>query len=190
MNSLKVSWSILSKWSSGNRDEAIKMIMGEETLQTWNMAEGSRIHKIISDNRLKLLPFLSDSAIYEDVDRENDKWVNYFRVRVFDWLEMSMIADVIDVENGLLIDWKTGNKKSTEHNKLQLYCYAYLLSILPSPIEIKEAVIASVYQTPEETIHVRDFSLYKITDEKLEYAENYIESNASEIYSAINNISD
>lgn len=178
MKKLKLSWSILSAWSSGRRDDAITMLMGDSIEGNVLMKEGKRIHEIIANKKLKLLPFIKDTAVFEG-DRENR--INYFKVDVFDWLEMSMVADVLDPIEGLLIDWKTGNRKSTQHNKLQLYVYAYLLSKLPEPIEIKKAVIAKVGEI-DDAILVEDFSLYKINKEKLELAENYIESNACEIY--------
>lgn len=146
--------------------------------------EGKRIHDLIAQKKLKLLPMIKDTAIFEDYDKGINAWTGKTGnpVQVNEWLEMSMIADVLDPKEKLLIDWKSGSRKSTEHNKLQLYVYAYLLSILPEPIEITTGIMAKVEESTEGVITCTDFSLYKINQEKLEYAENYIESNASEIY--------
>lgn len=188
MKKIKLSWSILSAWSSGDKDRAIKMLMGEEMEATFPMEEGIRIHDLIAEKKLLLLPFMSKDAIFEKVVPDREKCINYFRVEIFDWLDISMIADVLDMKSEmgrLLIDWKTGSRKSMEHNKLQLYVYAYALSMLPEPIVIDNAVIAKVGEDSSGAILLEDWSLYKITPEKLELAENYIESNASEIYASL-----
>lgn len=189
MEKIKLSWSIISSWSSGRKDDAIKMYMGAGIEENEYMIEGKRLHKIISEKRLKLLPFIKDTAIFENIEPEKHLWVNYFRVPVFEWLDMSMIADVIDPVEGLLIDWKSGTRNSAQYNKLQLYVYAYLLSKLPNPIAIKDAIIAKVGELDNGVVICEDFCLYKIDNNKLEVAENYIESNASEIYNFLQEIS-
>ena len=185
MEKIKLSWSIISSWSAGRRDDAIKMFMGGNIEDNEYLQEGRRLHKLISDKKLRLLPIIKDTAIFEDINPEEHKWVNYFRVPVFDWLEMSMVADVLDPVEGLLIDWKTGSRKSTQHNKLQLYIYAYLLTKLEQPIYIKSAILAKVSEDVSGAVICDDFSLFSIDDNKLEIAENYIESNASEIFNFI-----
>lgn len=157
------------------------MVRGEKTPTNIYMEEGARIHDIIASKRLKLIPIISDSAIYEDIVPDKKKWVNYFKVPVFDWLDVSMVVDVLDPKNKLIVDWKTGRGKSTEYNKLQVYIYAYLLG--KEGIDIKYGVMAKVREDLSGAILCTDYSIYKITPEKLELAENYIESNASEIYS-------
>lgn len=188
MKKIKVSWSILSQWSSGNKDAAIKMLMGEEIEATLAMEEGKRIHEIISSKRLMLLPFLSEEAVFEKINPEKKDWINYFRVPVNEWLDLSLVIDVLDMKSGLgglVVDWKTGRKKSQEHNKMQVYMYAYALSKLPKPLKVDHGVIAKVFEDESGAIIVQDWSPYKITPEKLELAENYIESNASEIYESL-----
>lgn len=183
MNKIKVSWTILSTWQKGEHEKAIKMMSGEDAIATWQMEEGKRIHKIISDNKLKLLPFMKPTGVFEEIDPENDKWVNYFRVNVNEWLDMSMIADFLDPVEHLLIDWKTGVRSSTEQNKLQLYIYAYLLSL--KGIEINNAIFGKVIEGGDKTIFCNDYTAFKITQEKLDLALNYIETVAGEIYQAI-----
>jgi hypothetical protein len=182
MDKIKLSWTILSSWSAGRQDDALKMFMGGSIAPNVYMEEGKRVHKIISDKKLKLLPFIKETAIYEDIDPEKKKWVNYFRVQVFDWLEMGMVADVLDPVEGLLIDWKTGSRKSNQYNKMQLYIYAYLLRKLDEPIIINQAVLAKVGEDQSGAIICEDFSMYKIDENKLMIAENYIETNASEMF--------
>lgn len=162
--------------------------MGEEIEATLAMEEGKRIHEIISSKRLMLLPFLSEEAVFEKINPEKKDWINYFRVPVNEWLDLSLVIDVLDMKSGLgglVVDWKTGRKKSQEHNKMQVYMYAYALSKLPKPLKVDHGVIAKVFEDESGAIIVQDWSPYKITPEKLELAENYIESNASEIYESL-----
>lgn len=182
MDKIKLSWSIISAWSSGRKDDAIKMIMGDTVAENIYMTEGKRIHKIISDKKLRLLPFIKDTAIFESDGDVIEGRINYFKVNVFDWLDMGMIIDVLDPVEKIIIDWKSGSRKSSEHNKMQLYVYAYLLSKLPEPIEIEKVIMAKVSESQQGVITCDDFCIYKINEEKLAVAENYIESNASEIY--------
>jgi hypothetical protein len=189
MDKIKLSWSILSSWSAGRQDDAIKMFMGGSIEETVYMTEGKRVHELIAKKKLKLLPFIKDTAIFEDIVPDKHQWINYFRVPVFDWLDMSMVADVLDPVEGLLIDWKTGSRKSNQYNKMQLYIYAYLLSKLEEPIIIKQAVLAKVGEDPSGAIICENFSMYKIDENKLMVAENYIETNASEMFLHIKEIS-
>lgn len=182
MEKIKLSWSIISSWSAGRKDDAIKMLMGADIEQTLYMAEGKRIHELISDKKLRLLPFIKDTSIYEGNGDNRSERLNYFRVPVFEWLDMSMIIDVLDPIEKFIIDWKTGTRKSTQHNKMQLYVYSYLLTKLEEPINIEKAIMAKVSESDSGVITCDDFSIYKINESKLELAENYIETNASEIY--------
>lgn len=185
MEKIKLSWSIISSWSAGRKDDAIKMLMGMGIEETVFMSEGKRIHEAISSKKLRILPFIKDTSIYEGNGDNRSERVNYFRVPVFEWLDMSMIIDVLDPEEKFIIDWKSGNRKSTQHNKMQLYVYAYLLTKLPEPIYIEKAIMAKVSESDSGVITCDDFCIYKINEEKLMIAENYIESNASEIYNFI-----
>ena len=187
LKAIKLSWSILSKWSTGrayDQKEALQMLLARdaEREETDAMKEGSRIHKKIALKQMKLLPMMSDNVIFEG-DRELGDFTNYFRVGVFDWLDMSLIVDAIDYENKLIIDWKTGSRNSTQHNKMQLYVYAYLMTKLQdNPLVPENAILAKVYEDTSGAIICSDFSMYSIDENKLTVAENYIETNASEIF--------
>jgi len=175
---LKVSWSILNAWSSGRRDEAIKMLAGIELPKNKFMEEGSRIHDIISSKKLKLIPEISDQAIYEDIRPEDHSWVNYFRVEIFDWLDLSMVVDVLDSPR--IVDWKASTKRSTEHNKMQIYLYALGTEIATGK-KITEGIFATV-KDYDGAIICDDYSVFKINEAKKELAKNYIETIGSEIY--------
>jgi len=182
---MKVSWSILSQWSKGNHDEALLAINGVQQEENVYMQYGKKIHKAISDKKMKLIPEIKDTAIFENIIPEESKWQNYFRADIDDWLEMSMVADVVDPIEGLVCDWKTGYQKSVEHNKLQIYIYAYILKRIRQPIKINTAMPPDVQEDHQGAIYCDDYTVYKITDDKLELAENYIITNASEIYNIL-----
>jgi len=184
MKNLKVSWSILNAWSSGRRDEAMKMLAGIETIQTPAMKRGSKLHDYIASRKLKLIPEISDKAIFEDIQPEKSIWTNYFRVDLTDWLKLSMVVDVYDPENKLIIDWKSGSRRSTEHNKMQIYLYA-LGTEIATGTKIERGIYGAIKEFDGGVI-CNDYSIFKINDEKLELARNYAETIASEIYSFIN----
>ena len=177
---LKVSWTILSAWSAKRYDDVLDYIQGKGIEDNVYLRRGRDIHDTIASGKLKLLPFIKNTAIFEDIRPKEKVWTNFYRVEVFPWLDVSMVADVIDPVEGLVIDWKTAEESSTRQNKLQVYLYAYLLAL--EGIEIKHGVIATVGDDEQGLIRLKDFCMYKIDKEKLDIAENYIESNASEIY--------
>jgi hypothetical protein len=143
------------------------------------MIEGSRIHDIISKEKLKLIPEISDKAIYEDIRPEDHSWVNYFKVEIFDWLDLSMVVDVLDAPR--IIDWKASTKRSTEQNKMQIYLYA-LGTEIATGNKITEGIFATV-KDYDGAIICDDYSIFKISDKKKELAKNYIETIAGEIFS-------
>lgn len=172
---------MLSQWSSGNVDGAMKIYAGVGIPENEAMKFGKEIHDIIASKELKLIPEISKDAIFENTRAEDRrKWVNYFRVRVNEWLEMSMVIDVLD--RGLIVDWKTGARRSTAQNKMQIYIYAFLLSLIN--VRIDQAILAKV-DTSGDSIYCTDYSIYKINDEKRAQALNYIETNAGEIYTSL-----
>lgn len=179
------SWSILNAWSKGNFDMVTKMLMRIQDTDMY-MEDGIRIHEIIAKKKLILLPPRfqdKETGQWEDKEKGINTWTttNTKPIEVFDWLNMSMIVDYLDPVKGVLIDWKSGSRKSSEHSKMQLYVYAYLLSLIG--IKIKVGIIAKVEELPEGAIICTDYSVYKINEEKLEVGRDYIEGNASELAS-------
>ncbi len=182
MKKIKVSWSILNAWSKGNKDEAIKSMAGIESEKNIYMERGVDIHKIISENKLRLIPELTEAATFED----KEKGVNYFIVDINDWLRLSLVIDVIDRVPELIVDWKASKLRSTEHNKLQIYIYALACKKLDIPVT--KGIFATVDQAQSDNgVFCREYSMFKINEEKLELAENYIETVGGEIYSFLNN---
>lgn len=183
MKKIRVSWSVLNTWSSGRRDEAIKMMAGIEMPKNPAMIEGSRIHDIISKQKLKLIPEITDKAIFEDIVPDQKKWVNYFRVEMFPWLDLSMVIDVLD--DPRIIDWKASSKRSTEHNRMQIYIYALGVE-KHLGIKVNEGIFGTV-KDYDGAIICTDYSAFKITDLKRELAANYVETIGSEIYDFLMN---
>lgn len=186
MKKLKVSWTILSAWSKGgtHKDEALAMIAGVQQPPNQYMIRGKRIHNIISRQRLKLIPEISDSAIFEDINPQKKQWINYFKVEVNEWLDLSLVIDVLDTENKTIVDWKTGRTRSYEQNKLQIYVYAYAMELLKIPIN--RGILARVDERKnDKSLYCPDYTIFHINAEKREVGEEYIISNASEIYSEL-----
>ena len=182
MKRLKVSWTILSTWAKGDRDGAMKLLAGIELPRTPAMIEGSRIHDIISQKKLKLIPEITDKAIFEDIQPDKHIWTNYFKVELNDWLDLSMVIDVIDEPR--IIDWKASTKRSTEHNKMQIYLYALGVEKATDK-KITEGIFGTV-KDYDGAIICDDYSVFKINKAKKELALNYAETIAGEIYSFIN----
>lgn len=185
MEKLKVSWTILSTWSKGDRDTAIQMIAGIPTPTNKYMERGKELHNIVSVNRLKLIPEISDTAIFEDIRPEEKVWVNYFKVSINEWLDLSLVVDVLDTQNKLIIDWKASSRRSTEHNKLQIYLYALAMKL--EGYDIEHGIFATIDKDKQhDAVYCKEYSQFKIDEEKLLLAENYIETIGGEIYQFLN----
>lgn len=179
---LRVSWTILSTWSKGDRDTAVKMIAGLPTPTNEYMERGKRIHNVISENKIKLIDEISDEAIFEDFRPDEKVWTNYFKVPITEWLDLSLVIDVLDPSNHLIIDWKASSRRSSEHNKMQIYMYALAMHLEGHDIDY--GIFATVDEAKSDGgIFCREYTKFKINDEKLELAHNYIETVGSDIYS-------
>jgi len=180
---MRVSWSILNAWARGDRDNACRMLAGIETEKTPAMERGIRLHRTIAENKMKLIPIISKNAVFEGVNDYSGVRINYYRVALNDWLYLSLVVDVLDEDNNLIIDWKASRKKSTEHSKMQIYLYALALSKLPVPKKIKYGVYATVKENGK--IYCDDYSIFKINNKKLDLAYNYAITIAGEIKEAL-----
>jgi len=177
---LKVSWSILNAWAKGDKDGALGMIFGRQIVETPAMAEGKRIHKAIARERLPLLPFMDHTYIFEDIRPDDHVWQNYFRVTLSPWLDLSMVADVISLERGVVIDWKTGKTDVTAQDPMQLYIYSHAIGI-DTGATFGIGIIAKV----SSDLVLGDYMLVKIGDAQRAMALDYIETYASEIYAEL-----
>lgn len=151
------------------------------------MERGKRLHDVVSRNKLRLIPEISESAVFEHIEPAKSIWQNYFRVPLNDWLELSLVIDVLDKQNALVVDWKASVKRSTEHSKMQVYLYGLAMSKLPQPIDIKRGIYGTIDEDHNRNVFCREYSIFKINQEKKDLALNYAETIAGEIKEAIDN---
>jgi hypothetical protein len=184
MDRIRISYSILNAWASGDKKRAINGVLRLPTETTPAMENGKRVHKLISDSKAKLLPFIDDTFIYEDIDPDKGRWVNYFNIPmgvkgdngIPDYtIDYSMVIDCYSPEKGIIIDWKTGKTKSSGHNKMQLYCYAYALEF--EGVNITTGIIGKVNNDAE----LEDFTSCTIGDKERDKAREFIIKNTNEI---------
>lgn len=65
---------------------------------------------------------------------------------------------------------------------MQIYIYALGVKLL-GIADIKKGIFAHVYKNYEyNTIHCTDYSVFLINQEKLDLAQNYVETLGNEIY--------
>ena len=192
---LRASWSVFERWASGDHDDALRMSMGlpmrmmNENIRL-AIEFGKETHELIASKKLDPLGFIPKNAIYEKVEPDKKKYINYYKVELSEWLIFSMIADVLyQLPNGTwaVVDWKTGRLNSTEQKKMQVYIYAYILSQLPEPITVSLGIIAKIEKDGQGLIYCPDYSMYKINEDKLMLAENYIDTVATEMYQELLN---
>lgn len=188
MSHIYFSWSILSAWQQGRRDDVRAMLAGVPTPMTLPMKRGVYLHKRIADKKMCLLPFMNPDSVRFEL-REKDKRRNYFVADVTQSYGMTLQVDVMD--QNYIIDWKTGKKgkKSYEYDEMQIYVYAYLLRFLGHKItkgyiaKVDSNYTGSGYPNNNTKIWVEDYTCYKINDRTQNKAQEFIETVASEIYS-------
>ncbi len=181
MDSIKVSWSALSAWSAGRKDDAAKMLAGVDIAGNAAMARGKKIHETISKHKLPLIPEVANGAIFEDMENGINAWTGENAIQINDWLRLSLIIDVLDPVEGVIVDWKASRLRSSEHNKMQIYLYALAMNKLG--FDINYGIFATVDEAQSDGgIFCRDYTLFKINEEKLELAENYLETVGGVIY--------
>lgn len=180
MKKLKTSWSILSQWERGNKRAALEMLSGKDHEPNQAMKTGLECHEFISKNKIrtfwykdKPLEMLSEKAIFED--RANK--INYYRVDINEWLEFS---GMLDVKDDAVYDFKTGSKSSLEHDPRQLYTYSMLHSLATGEV-LDKGVMMKVRLEGEKVI-LEDYSVYKITKQKLRYIHDYVQTVSQDIY--------
>lgn len=183
MKILDTSWTTLSLWAKGNKEEALAKMAGVSDFQTAAMKDGADIHAEIARKKLRLIPDINDSWIYENNEAEDRKnWINYFEVMATPYIKLRFVIDALSIENKTILDWKTGKRKSYEQNKMQIYIYALGVE-LAGLGEIDKGIFAKVVKDYEtEAIYCNDYAVFKINEEKKELARNYIETIGGEIY--------
>lgn len=180
MDKIKLSWSILNAWTRGDKDAAIGMIYGKKIPETPAMANGSRVHELISTQRLRLLPCIDDTYVFEDIEPDAHRWVNYFKINIYPWLDLSMRIDVLSRERGVVIDWKTGKHSSADADPMQIYLYAIALEKIGVPINT--GIMAKV----NDDVTLSDYTVIKIGPHARKQGYEFIDTYAAEIFAELN----
>lgn len=184
MNKLTLSWTKLNTWARRDYETFDKLMLGERLPETFPMKYGKDVHERIAKEKALLIPVLSRFTRFEDTtSRHKHDWKNRFEVTIDDWIQINGVVDAYDPNHLVMVDWKTGNYKSTEHSKMQIYVYAYCYDLLDIPVNY--GIIGKVNEVDGEIV-CEDYSVYKITEEKLDLAHNYIVTCASEIADYLN----
>lgn len=121
---MRVSWSILNAWARGDKEGAMSMLLGESIPPTPAMLEGQRVHGWVAQEKMKLLPFMDDTFVWEGPEHHG---AGYFRVEFLPNYQLSGKVDAYSIERGWLIDWKTGKTPSSTQDPRQLHLYHFLL---------------------------------------------------------------
>lgn len=126
------SWTILSTWAKGDKDTALKMLFDlpiDNTYIQKYLDYGSDGHDLIAAMKLKPLPFMKDTCIYED----KPNGVNYYQIEI-EGRPFHFVVDARDPIECQLFEWKFSKQKPTAFDPKQLFSYNYGLSIVGEPI--------------------------------------------------------
>lgn len=121
---MRVSWSILSAWARGDTQAALDMLEEDGLPPTPAMLEGQRIHGWIAQEKMRLLPGMDDTFVWEGAEHHG---AGYFKVPLMPGVELSGKVDAYSVERGWIVDWKSGNTPAGSQDPRQIYLYHYLL---------------------------------------------------------------
>jgi hypothetical protein len=171
-NKFRASYSVLSKWASGDYEMAVKMYFKLETFTSKAMAEGKFYHKTWEKhiNETKTMPKVFGGAKLRDPKTEGKKVV-----QIADWLELVGVIDLVDVDE--FFDWKTGKTSSESYiNSKQIPVYAYLLKLLGKPM--KKATVWRYDQHRKKA----DVSFRWITNDTIKEGEEWVNTYASEMH--------
>jgi hypothetical protein len=127
----QASYSVLSQWSQGNYDDAIKSYFKLERKDTPALLQGREWHekfeKEATTNKQIPLIFRIDK---DGNEKDCGKLLNpvteqFLSAKLADWLELRGKIDLYDGD--LVIDWKTGaNDPDNRMSRIQIGCYAIL----------------------------------------------------------------
>jgi len=173
MKKLFGSYTLFRQWEMGARDEVMARIWGTHYEPTERMQAGQDLHTLAAENKLKALPFINDSWLWES-DKDN-----YYTHDLHDWLQLRCKIDLWDGKT-IILDWKTGTKHSWEHDTKQIWFYAWMLK--QKGFDIKEGYIVKL----SKDLKVEGVTRILITPEKLVAIENWIETIATDIFSMAN----
>ncbi len=168
MKYLRTSYSMLSAWSWGKKDDVIKMLKHEPMLINKAMEVGKRYHKLFEQEviKTKRLPreFGNKELTNPKTEVKIEKWLD-------EWLQLVGVIDLID--GNRVYDYKIGHTPSQAYaNTFQLPIYGLLYE------EAKEGYI--LHYNP--VFRHSDWSVTVINSEIRTEAIEWVITFASEIY--------
>jgi hypothetical protein len=168
----RASFSTLSQWASGNWQRAIEQYFKINPILTKPMAEGREWHKRWAEEtrETSCLP-----AIFGGKKLENPTFEKFMAVDMADWLQLRFIVDCFDGDT--IYEYKTGKTSSEVHaNSPQVPIYGVGLTLLGHLVKKAEVHHYDQHQ------NLVDMSMIWLTDKVLDDAQNWLITNASEMF--------
>lgn len=162
-----MSFTLLKLIDDNKIQEAVEMLMGLPSEETKAMSEGKEGHKLIEQNRLKLLDGFSDEF-------EDEK---YYRIKFNDNIELSGIIDRYYNKEKTIVDWKFSSRHAREQDIRQLQIYR----LFKKEAEFGKFVQLKRYKRTGE-IKILSEQTYSLND----FTEIFLESWINECYEKIN----
>ena len=173
MQRIKVSYTILSAWSQGRYEDAIKYLFKLEVIQTPAMKVGQEYHKSWENEiqRTKKLP-----EVFGSKKLINPSPEQYIKVDVNDWLILSGKIDCYDKPT--IYEFKTGRQTSEDViRSKQAGVYGVLSTLNKQYADRAEIYCYNQYLKNDN----KSMSIVYLTDKVLEDSLNWIETLAGEI---------
>jgi len=172
MKKLRLSYSLMSVWSKGRIDDAVKLYLHQPLPTNKAMEDGKRIHKEIEEyikSSKSLPPFFPKFELTAPLT-EHKMLIPYN-----DRYDLSIVIDCLDAPS--LYEFKTGTSESNNWIGTDQIPF-YFLAMKHAGIEVEKAYLLH-YNQYEKT---SNWSMLWNGQEELEKATNLIESVAPEIY--------
>jgi len=169
----RASYSVLSQWSQGNWQDAIKMYFKMPTPTYQAMAEGKAWHEKWANfiDKVKMLPveFTNQKLIAPQTELK-------IVVHLADWLDLVGVIDCYDEKT--IYEFKTGSTNSTaNYYETQAGVYGILAKLTDR--EAEKCHIMHYNQHTKEA----DTTIIWLTDKMLEGTLEWIQGNAAEMHS-------
>lgn len=168
----RASYSVLSIWSSGDYERAIKAYFKLENFITPAMVDGKKWHKTWQKHIVKestVPPIFSIQKL------NNPETELKIVVELAPWLDLVGVIDLYD--RPCIWDWKTGKQSSEKYaNTMQAPIYGLLATMTKRYVE--KAIIGHYDQYTKKS----DVSHVWLTDSLLNKAYNWVETLSSEMH--------
>lgn len=169
---MRTSYSILSLWSKGEQEEAVRTYLKLPREETQAMIDGKKFHEEWSFETEEngRLP-----KVFGDKELVNPLVEKKLEAHITDWLELVGIADCID--NGMIYEYKTGVTDSQTYARtFQGGVYGILATY--NDITISQIAFMHYNQYTKRS----DTSYVWLTDKRISEAMEWIITYASEMH--------